>query len=217
MTATKDENPTSPPTIAPIGTEDAVVAVSAGETPDKESGVVAFTAEVEINAENPTALPKILPTGTFEDAIGSVSVGAIGAVSAGETPGRGIGVVTFTVEISNVTGPVTGIVTFTTDCTTRVPLGSPFLIKLLLSTLWSLIFVGCPIAVTTEVCTWTEVAKSNLAEAILEVRVETSSMLRIFTFSIFTPADVATLATYLSFLATNNAMVIGKVTIMTMA
>ncbi len=34
----------------------------------------------------------------------------------------------------------TGVVTLTTDgfCTTRVPLGSPFLFRLLLSTVWSL-------------------------------------------------------------------------------
>ncbi len=51
---------------------------------------------------------------------------------------------------------------------------------------------------------------------ILEDRVETSSMLRILTFSRMTPAVVATLAIYLSLIASNAALVIGKETIKTM-
>ncbi len=99
-------------------------------------------------------------------------------------------------------GPEAGTVK-TTDgvCTTRVPLGNPFLFKLPLSTLWSFMSVCCPTAIMTDVCTWIEAVRSNRPVMILEDRVETSSMLRILTISLLTPAVWATLEIYRSWFA----------------
>ncbi len=68
----------------------------------------------------------------------------------------------------------------------------------------------------TEVFTLTETSRRSRPVTILEDRVETSSMLRILTFSLETPAVVAMLEIYKPSFATKIVLDIGNITTMTM-
>ena len=88
------------------------------------------------NAENPpTPPPTIAVTGKLEDVAAPETL----AASVPEPPElTGVGVVVLAADVY-------------VYCTTSVPLGSPFLIKLLLSTAWSLMLVCCPTGIRTDV------------------------------------------------------------------
>ena len=64
-----------------------------------------------------------------------------------ELPGIGV------VAVKGVIAVLASNEFFKLYCTTRVPLGSPFLLKLLLSTVWLLRRACCPIGAKIEVCT----------------------------------------------------------------
>ena len=85
-------------------------------------------------------------------------------------------------------------------CTTKRPLGSPFLIKLALSILLDEFpkYAFCSLTRRTDVFTFTEVVSRIRNAGISEALVEISSILRTFTFSFLTPAVAATLSMYLS-------------------
>ena len=99
-------------------------------------------------------------------------------------------------------------------CTTKVPLGSPYLTRLALSADWSVMLVCCPLGMRTRVFTLKEVARSFL-EASLNILVEISSTPRTLTNSLGTPAVIATLRMYLPSPARKSALDIGNVTTMT--
>jgi hypothetical protein len=82
-----------------------------------------------------------------------------------------------------------GIVEFIT----KVPLGSPFLFRLLLRSDWSWRYAWCPYGTCTAVWTFTEVARSALRVMILKDLVESSTISKTTTFSDPTPAVAATL------------------------
>ena len=90
------------------------------------------------STENP---PKPPPTIAAIGELGDVADPVTRAASVPEPPEPpGVGVVVFAADVL-------------VYCTTSVPLDSPFLFKLLLSTAWSLMLVCCPTGIRTKVCT----------------------------------------------------------------
>jgi hypothetical protein len=147
--------------------------------------------------EFPTTIPTIVSMDKFGEVVDP------DATAATAPPALEVVVVAFEADV--------GI-----SCIIRVPPGNPFWIKLVFSADWSLMDVCCPAGIRIEVCTRTEVARSNLPETLLEDLEETSSMLRIFTFSGLTPAVLATLKVYNAWFVMNADLLIGNETMMIM-
>jgi predicted membrane-bound mannosyltransferase len=98
------------------------------------------------------------------------------------------------------------------EFTPKVPLGSPFLFKLLFRSDWSWRYACCPYGTCTAVSTLTEVDKSDRRAIILNEIVEISTMFRTSTSVESTPAVAATLAMYWASTARNAVLVMGKIT-----